>query len=278
MLVKSILVFKDFKMDRSHLHLVNLKNYIMHTAEISNWDIIDLEDAVIVLNIDKSCIFNYVFQKDPRNIFCEDTGKSVLAVAKSKGCSLSWPIETTEPKRELYSRIFHLGTPSLPKKAFFDLKNDPKVHHSHNMKGLEFIPVNNKEALQTFDLMTSVIFVHDFGISKTFFRGLDGCDFKNSILKIFLVTYDSYYIGCCSMFIDGDVAGFYTDGILPQYRNQGFGTAMLCKRISLSREYGCKFAIAHCMKASVNMYKRVGFEMIGAFPLYSSYPEDFSRV
>ncbi|GFY65180.1 uncharacterized protein TNIN_36821 [Trichonephila inaurata madagascariensis] len=122
--------------------------------------------------------------------------------------------------------------------------------------------VNGSDLLEQLDLHTSKIFYHNVGIVSTFFRGLSNYDDKNLRLRFFLVTLNNEIIGTCGLYVQDSVAGFYSDGVLPIYRNRGIGTQMVLERIKIAKHLECKYIVAHCMKPSVNLYKRLGFQML----------------
>ena len=93
---------------------------------------------------------------------------------------------------------------------------------------------------------------------------------KQNSLNAFLVKKNQEFVGTCTLYVQGDIAGFYADGVFEKYRNQGIGTQLVLKRIQIAKEMGCQSVIAHCMSASVSLYKRIGFRMMGKLPLYIS--------
>uniref|UniRef100_UPI002FD0FBF2 GNAT family N-acetyltransferase n=1 Tax=Wolbachia endosymbiont of Pentidionis agamae TaxID=3110435 RepID=UPI002FD0FBF2 len=155
-----------------------------------------------------------------------------------------------------------------PKKAILILKN--YLLPNNVIPGLKFNIVNSHDHLLEFDSYTSKIFHHDIGIVSTFLRGLSNSNNSGECgLKFFLVKLNDNVIGTCGMYTKDDVVGFYSDGIMPEYRNQRIGTQMVIERIKMAQALKCKYVVAHCMQASVSLYKRLGFRMLGNIYLSS---------
>ena len=247
----------------SSLVTQNLKDYILYTVRLSNWEVHDEFDGTIfTINGTKESLFNFVFCKTESSI------QKTLNYLQERGVEATWvadpPTEMIGSSLEKYG-IRHVST---PKKALLNLKN--YFLPNDIISNLKLIVVDTKDLLEQLDSYTSQIFYHKIGIVSTFFRGLLNYDHEKSGLKFFLVKLNNEVIGTCGIYIQDNVAGFYSDGVLKMYRNQGIGTQMVLERIKIAKQFECKYIIAHCMKPSVNLYRRLGFQMLGNLHLYTS--------
>ncbi|WP_168464024.1 GNAT family N-acetyltransferase [Wolbachia endosymbiont of Ctenocephalides felis wCfeT] len=254
-------------MQLRHSDLVtqNLQDYILYTVNLSEWEVHDeFDDIVFVINGTKESLFNFVFCKDQCT---ELSAQKTLDYLKARSVEATWVVNSHATIRNILEKneIDHAST---PKKALLNIKN--YFLPNDVIANMELKIVNNHQLLEQLDLHTSKIFYHNIGIVSTFFRGLSNYDYENSGLKFFLVTLNGEIVGTCGLYVQDGVAGFYSDGVLSKYRNRGVGTQMILERIKLAQRLKCKHIIAHCMKPSVNLYKRLGFQMLGNLYLYTS--------
>ncbi len=234
----------------------NLQDYILYTTSLSSWEIHnEFEDTVFTINGTSKSLFNFVFCNN------ESSVQKTLNYLKKRKIEATWLNMNKKILLERYG-IQHAST---PKKAFLNIEN--YILPADLISNLKLKLVDNSKLLEELDSYTSHIFHHDIGAVSTFFRGLQK---DTSKLKIFLIILNYKTVGTCGIFIQEDVIGFYSDGVLPMYRNQGIGTQMVLERIKIAKELKCKYVIAHCMKPSINLYKRLGFQILGNIYLHTS--------
>ena len=99
-------------------------------------------------------------------------------------------------------------------------------------------------------------------------------DDKSEKLQFFLPKVSDQYVGTCALYIGSTSVGFYADGVFNKFRGNGIASQMIKEKIKIAQQHGCKYAIAHCMKQSVNLYQRLGFKMLGGLRLYVSSPKE----
>ncbi|MDN5247971.1 MAG: GNAT family N-acetyltransferase [Wolbachia endosymbiont of Tyrophagus putrescentiae] len=234
----------------------NLKSYILYTTALSQWETHDnFDDIVFTINGTRESLFNFVFCDGESSI------DKTLNYLRERNVEATWVHMKSKSILEQYG----IKRISTPKKALLNIKNyfsPPDV-----VPNLKLQIVDSSELLEQLDSYTAQIFYHNAGVVSTFLRGLPD---DTSKLKFFLVILNDKVVGTCAIYIQDNIAGFYSDGILPMYRNQGIGTQMVLERIKIAKEFKCEYVIAHCMKPSVNLYKRLGFQMLGNLYLYTS--------
>lgn len=240
----------------SNLVTQNLKDYVLYVASLSQWEVHDeFDGSTFIINGTRESLFNFVFCETEVSIH------KTLDYLRKRDIEATWVQMKTKNSLERYGVKYA----STPKKALLNMKNYFLL--ADVVPNLKFTIVDSSQLLEQLDLCTSQIFHHNIGIVSTFFRGLPS---DTSQLKFFLATLNEKIVGTCGIYIQGNVAGFYSDGILPMYRNQGIGTQMVLERIKMAQQCKCEYIIAHCMKPSVNLYKRLGFQMLGNLYLYIS--------
>lgn len=234
----------------------NLKDHMLYIARLSKWEVHDkFDDSIFIINGTREALFNFVFCENEYSI------EKILNYLRERNIAATWVSVKVKNVLESYG----IKRVSTPKKALLDLKN--YLLPVDVVPNLKFTVVNSSQLLNQLDSYTAKIFYHDVGVVSTFFRGLPS---DTSQSKLFLVTLGEQIVGTCGIYIQGDVAGFYSDGVLPEYRRRGIGTQMVLERIKMAQQFKCEYVVAHCMKPSVNIYKRLGFKMLGNLYLYTS--------
>ncbi len=68
--------------------------------------------------------------------------------------------------------------------------------------------------------------------------------------------------------IANNQGGVYWGSVLPNFRKQGIGTALVEHRMNTAKKLGYTSIVAHNMTPSLGLCKRLGFEQVGGLPLY----------
>ncbi|MDG7055917.1 MAG: GNAT family N-acetyltransferase [Wolbachia endosymbiont of Meromenopon meropis] len=250
----------------SKLIIRNLKDYMLYAANLSQWEVhSEFANITFIINGTKESLFNFVFCGEQ----CDELSiEKTLNYLRARNIEATWVMDSHVKTNGILKKcnVKHIST---PKKALLNMQN--YLLPSDIIPNLRLNIVNNHNLLEQLDLCTSKIFHHNVGIVSTFFRGLSSIDNnKNSKLRFFLATLNSEIVGTCCYCIHGNIAGFYSDGVLPLYRNRGIGTQMVLERIKIIQQFRCEYVVAHCMKPSVNLYRRLGFQILGNLYLYTS--------
>ncbi|QXK92138.1 GNAT family N-acetyltransferase [Neoehrlichia mikurensis] len=253
-----------------HYSLVtnNLKQYIIYANQLSGWELHTFNNVTLIINGSKSSIFNYVFLENCTNNICETSIQKTFQYLQQRKIEATWPLDQSSKYAKPILEKLGLMIANSPKKAIVDITN---YFMPHNKIDITLEIVDNHSKLTQLDLLASQIFHCNVNEVALFLRGLSNHKVSDSKLQFFLVKLHNTLVGICGMYIHNQVAGFYSDGVLPEYRNQQIGTSMTLQRIKIAQQHDCKYAVAQCMKPSINLYKRLGFKMIGNLPLYVSY-------
>ncbi|GFR19769.1 glycerol-3-phosphate dehydrogenase [Trichonephila clavata] len=207
---------QDKKIYYSSLIVQNLKDYILYTANLSEWEVHDeFDNVTFTINGTRESLFNFVFCGDQ----CTELSiQKTLDYLRTRDIEATWVINSHMKIRDILEKceIKHVST---PKKALLNTQN--YFLPADVIPNLRLNAVNGSDLLEQLDLHTSKIFYHGVGIVSTFFRGLSNYDDENPRLRFFLVTLNSEIIGTCGLYVQDSVAGFYSDGVLPIYRNRG---------------------------------------------------------
>jgi GNAT superfamily N-acetyltransferase len=78
---------------------------------------------------------------------------------------------------------------------------------------------------------------------------------------------DGKPVGYCTLFLTTGrlgIAGIWGCGVVPAARKQGIGTAITRAACEFARELGCRYAMLNATHMGETVYRRVGFEKIGA--------------
>ena len=253
----------------SSLVIDNLKNYFTYVMEISKLETHNFQNITLILNNKHSSLLNFAFHNTVTTDCNEEAIIEVLEFLKKK-IEVTWAVDSHMKKLKSTLEKLGLSGVSFPKKAIANIEN----YIIPNIQNLAITldVVDNQEKLFELDNIALRVFHSSPGEVATFFKGLANYnDISNPRIKFFLVKYNNINVGICGMYVQDKVVGFYSDGVLPEYRKQGIASQMVLERIKIAKkQYTCKYAIAQCMKPSVNLYKRLGFKMLGSLSLYTS--------
>ena len=83
---------------------------------------------------------------------------------------------------------------------------------------------------------------------------------ESAPLQLLLGYVDDKPVATYSVFMDNDLAGFFSLSTLPEVRSQGLGTAISFAAADLARERGYKTTMLLSEHMSRNLCKRLGFE------------------
>lgn len=82
---------------------------------------------------------------------------------------------------------------------------------------------------------------------------------ESSRLQLIVGYLDDKPVSTYSIFLDREIAGFYSLTTLPEARGHGLGTAMSIVAVDLAKEYGYESAMLLSEPPSRNICKRLGF-------------------
>ncbi|MBQ4874485.1 MAG: GNAT family N-acetyltransferase [Rickettsiaceae bacterium H1] len=253
---------------KSAFALRNLKEYITYTMEISNWERYSFNNIEFIYNGHKESLFNYAFclEEVTKNDVVE-----VLEFLQEKKWEATWPVDVHMGNLAVILDDLKLLHASTPKKALLNITGFIEPSNMKEVPNLKLVKVETDELITEYDKATSEIFYHNTGIVTEFIRGVA----KNHTdkLQFFLAKINDECVGTCAFYIGSESIGFYADGVFPRFRGQGVASQMILKKIEIAQKQGCKYAIAHCMKQSINLYQRLGFRMLGNLKLYVSEPK-----
>lgn len=254
---------------KSALALQNLREYISAAMEVSNWEKYSFNNIELIFNGHRESLFNYAFCKEETTT--EDV-KTVLEFLTEKGWEATWPVDSHMHELRIILEDLKLLYASTPKKALLNITNFIESSSMKDVPGLELVKVDSDQKVIEYDKATSEIFYHDTGIVKQFLRGIPND--TTDKLQFFLAKIGNEYVGTCGMYMGSESVGFYADGVLPRFRGHGIASKIITEKIKIAQNYEYKHAIAHCMKQSINLYQRLGFQMLGNLRLYVSEPSE----
>lgn len=254
-----------------NLHISNLKNYFSYTSKIGNWKSHSIGNNLIIFNGTKDSLFNFIFC---HNNVTEAEVLLILKYLTEQDSGATWAVDPSMTKLQFFLKKHGVRSASKPKKAQLNMGNYQFQKQNLSLdKDVVLIRVDNQERLDMLDSFTSKIFYHRRDIVLQFLNGLANPEIKQDNLQFFLVKWKDQYVGNCGFYLENKTAGFYADGIFPEYRNKGLGGQTILHRLKLLEATNCETVIAHCMSASVNVYKRQGFMMLGCLNLFVSEPD-----
>lgn len=139
-----------------------------------------------------------------------------------------------------------------------------KEYNENSHTNFDIRKITTTDELQVFDKISSVAFVHPEGLAFDFLKPI----ITSSEINMFIAYHDGLPAGCAMTSFVNNQAGLYWNGVLPEFRMKGVGTALVEHRINCAKSLGYKDIISQNMATSLNLYKRLGFEQKGGLPLY----------
>jgi hypothetical protein len=92
--------------------------------------------------------------------------------------------------------------------------------------------------------------------------------FTNKNIKHFILYHHAQPIGCASLFITDEIAGFYNLAVDVKYQNSGLGLMLQKTRLNVAREIKCTVATMEAAAISEHMAYKLGFEKVTNFIPY----------
>ncbi len=145
---------QDKKIYYSSLIVQNLKDYILYTANLSEWEVHDEFDNIIfTINGTRESLFNFVFCGDQ----CTELSiQKTLDYLRTRDIEATWVINSHMKIRDILEKceIKHVST---PKKALLNMKN--YFLPADVIPNLRLNAVNGSNLLEQLDLHLSLIHI-----------------------------------------------------------------------------------------------------------------------
>ncbi|ASI47497.1 MAG: GNAT family N-acetyltransferase [Anaplasma ovis] len=251
----------------SSLAADNLREYMSYAISMSGGMVRKVGNLILTINGHPNSSFNYVFSTDGTYEECEQSARNVLDYLEKEKIDTTWVVDSHT--KEFGRTVDKLGftTPTVVKKAF--MKIQMHAHTRNHGSNLVLEAVSTDSALTELDCMASKIFYCNMNDLAILLKGM--VRHQPSNLRFFLAKLHGATVGLCGMYVRNQVVGLYSDGVLPEYRNMGIASDMVLQRLEMARElYRCRYAVAQCVRQSVDLYRRLGFRMTGNLSLYAS--------
>ena len=137
-------------------------------------------------------------------------------------------------------------------------------YNENSSTNFDIRKITTTDELQVFDKISSVAFAHPEGLAFDFLKPI----IKSEEIHMFIAYQNGLPAGCAMISFVNNQAGLYWNGVLPEFRMKGVGTALVEHRINCAKSLGYKDIISQNMTTSLNLYKHLGFEQMGGLPLY----------
>lgn len=180
----------------------------------------------------------------------------------------SWPVASNDVESitllEKHGLTrYHLAFPAMQ----LDLATYQAQHYdkTHNV----FLIENNDSLLeQWITIVASVFNYPEQELSKVISL------FKRNIthaLKLYLGYSDDKAVAACMAIHHGAVVTLHVVSVLPAYRQQGFGFAMIQQSLLDAQKNKCTNALLFASPAGLLLAKRIGFQECALYHMYGNY-------
>lgn len=254
-------------MHPSSLATENLRGYMSYAMEMSSWITKRIGNLLLTINGRPDSLFNYVFCGDGSLDESVSSAREAWEYLRNTKTDTTWVVDAHMKEWKNLVGKMGLNHPAIMKKVYAPI---PKVRASHrNRPVLVLESVEDDLSLAILDELAVKIFYCNTNDLIILLRGV--VKRERSRLKFFIVRLSGAVVGICGMYVQGDVVGLYSDGVLPEYRNMGIASEMVLERLEMAKSlFGCRYAVAQCVTQSVSLYEKLGFRVTGNLFLYPS--------
>lgn len=251
----------------SSLATENLRGYMAYAMEMSSWTTKQIGNLLLTINGRPDSLFNYVFCGNGSKDESEKAAQAAWEYLQNAKTDATWVVDAhMKWWKDLVGQI-GLNGPAVMKKVYAPIQ---RVHAlSKRRPDLVLERVADDLSLTVLDELAVKIFYCNTNDLIILLRGV--VEREQSRLKFFIAKLSDTVVGICGMYVQGDVVGLYSDGVLPEYRNMGIASEMVLRRLEMaSGLFGCRYAVAQCVTQSVSLYEKLGFRVTGNLFLYPS--------
>ena len=234
-------------------------NYLKFITSLPNMEVHEESDVFYVSADAPVFYFNSVF-----NARFNGNAKQKIDSAKDffrrRGRrSFTWHITPSSQPENLSDLILAQGGEFLESMPYLAV-------HLEDVPRATPLPTNfDWKPVRAHEMLAAWIFVycHARGYAESadrLFKVFSDLDLtESSPLQLILGYLGDEPIATYSIFMDGEMAGFYSLSTLPEARGHGIGTAISVAAADLATEYGCRTAMLLSEHPSRNICKRLGF-------------------
>ena len=254
-------------MHPSSLATENLCGYMTYAVEMSSWTTKRIGNLLLTINGRQDSLFNYVFCN---NGSADESAKAALAAweyLQDAKTDATWVVDA---QMKLWKNLVDkmgLNSPTVMKKVYAPIKKVRTL--SKRRPDLVLERVTDDLSLTVLDELAVKIFYCNTNDLIILLRGV--VKREQSRLRFFIAKLSDTVVGICGMYVQGDVVGLYSDGVLPEYRSMGIASEMVLRRLEIASSlFRCRYAVAQCVTQSVSLYEKLGFRVTGNLFLYPS--------
>ncbi len=205
------------------------------------------------------------FPPEKSDQFIHDT----ISQYKSKGLPFSWCLDHRTLPVDLGAKLERSGFVFLGPIQGMALNLQEYCRPIPFPSAIHVLPVSTPEMLsdwghvleKTFTTTSSVIQQYMQLFEK---KGLTSLrPFRHFIAKL-----QSETIGCCTLFIEGEVAAIYNIGVLEEFRHTGVAKELVSEMIQTAIDMNCRMIVLDTATQGALLFKRMGFLKICDFNFY----------
>jgi ribosomal protein S18 acetylase RimI-like enzyme len=198
-----------------------------------------------------------------------DRIEATLDHFRPEGIPFSWWIGPLSEPADLDQKLEAHGLAHVTNNAGMAADLQAMDEISPAPVGLTIKRVSDGDTLHTYlQVMTGVFrmpaFAHGFWTGIFSSLGHD----REAPMQHFVGYLASRPVACASVFLDGQVAGIYTVGVVIQARRQGIGQAITLAALNHARRTGYRYGILHASAAGLNVYRKLGFKEYCPISIY----------
>lgn len=134
---------------------------------------------------------------------------------------------------------------------------------------IRVLPVNTPEMLWDWGQVLEKTFTTTSQVIQQYMHLLE----KKSLTSLrpfrhFIAKSQAETVGCCTLFIEGEIAGIYNLGVLEEYRHTGVAKELVSEMIQTAIDMNCRMIVLDTAIQGALLFKKMGFNKICDFNFY----------
>lgn len=209
--------------------------------------------------------FNNVFRPNIPDSKVDEVVERVLKLARKRNVPMFWWTGPTTKPEDLGERLLQKGFEhgfEAPAMAV-DLRH-MNSHHGEVPRSFVIQEVTDEELLKDWcDVMAPVYEFPDFA-AKPWFEMLAHLGLgADQPLRHFIGYLDKQPVASASLYLDSSVGGISSVATHPDFRRQGFATAITLVSLEEARRLGYRYGVLFSSPMGLGVYNKIGFREFG---------------
>lgn len=195
--------------------------------------------------------------------------QETIAQYKSKGLPFSWCLDHRTLPVDLRMKLERAGFAYLGPIQGMALNLQEYCRPIPFPSPIRVLPVNTTEMLSDWGHVLEKTFTTTSNVIQQYMQLFE----KKGLTSLrpfrhFIAKLQSETIGCCTLFIEGEIAAIYNIGVLEEYRHTGVAKELVSEMIQTAIDMNCRMIVLDTATQGAQLFKKMGFHKICDFNFY----------